>query len=147
MRKECEGICRAVRSAVIVGTLWGLTMPLFNHDTTELVVDSMMGKTPDCSSGEASNSEYPYDAIVVPSGGVYKVSDGYYRPNFFQRRRLEAAALAFINGYAPEVVLLDGDQGPDVGDYVNKYYLQAQIENLSGGKIILSNDSVYVENE
>ncbi len=148
MRSERPSFREVVRKTALFITLWVLVQPMFNPDTVGLVIDAAMGKTPDCSSGKPSNTEgYPYDLIIVPGGGVYEDGDGVYKPNTYQRARLDAAAYAYVGGYAQDILLSGGD--PDLGVDMNlsKNYLQGRVLIYSDGEKSLDDSHVVIEDE
>lgn len=131
------------RKVAIAGSLALLTFsPLLNLPVTVRVADALAGKSVDCSSGELTNAPYPYGVIAVPGAGGEIDGNGQPQPNTFENRRLTAAALAYINGFAPQVILLDG---PGSLGETDKEYLQNQVWTLSGGKKELPGGSVFLD--
>lgn len=131
-RRVPKRVALAALAALGGGVLIG--PPLLHSENTLRVLGVIVGKTAECATGiEAQKQPYPFDAIVVPGVGNDKTTDGNYTPNRDERMRLEAAALAFSQGLAPTIVLLDGLRNSQENGSVEKTYLQYAFGKLTGG--------------
>ena len=62
------------------------------------MLDSFAGKDVNClASAETENDYFPYDAIVIPGAGMDISPEGFGYPNEFQKLRLVAAAIKYID--------------------------------------------------
>lgn len=137
---------RSFLKIVATGGLAIAAKPFFNLDNTLRVYAGLSGGTVDCSSNKESTvGPYPYAAIAVPGAGIEMTQDGEYGPNIFERLRLEATAIAYINHSAPKIILLDGAMDPRVDPSINKTYLQEIVKRLSQSQSELPDDAVTIE--
>lgn len=136
---------RALFKIAAVGGLAIAAKPLSDLDNTLRVYAAIFGGTVDCPIDRESDSTYPYGVIAVPGGGIELTAEGEYRPNIFERLRLEGAAIAYLEHAAPKVILLDGAMDPRVDPSINKTYLQEAVKRLSGGQSELPDDAVSIE--
>lgn len=134
---------RVVRSTLAVSILLGL--PAINHESTGRVIKALQGEDPSCSSGESVSAGYPYDVIAVPGAGIYTDGDGNIQLNSIEKGRLQAAARAYISGYAPNILLLNGYDG--LASDLARDYLQKQVVQISKDTKILDDDSIFVDEE
>jgi hypothetical protein len=141
-------LTRTIRNAAITGALlMAVIPPTINHETTLRVWDAAWGTRIGCDYGvEPIDATYPYDAIAVPGAGLYfDEKTQNYQPNSFERRRLHAAALGFVNNLSPKIILLDGQLEPGVDPNINRDYLQTEVSKLSHRKVELPDDAVYID--
>lgn len=115
-------------------------------DNSLRIFDAFTGQTVDCSPYGEFEPNFTWDAIVVPGGGMKKNVNGTYAPNEFEELRLEAAAIEYISGKAPFIILLNGVTNPEADGDVIKEYLKKQVKKLSGGKKKIEDKNIIVEN-
>ena len=129
-------------------TLFGLLAYPFARDIDNSlrIFDAFTDQTVDCSPHTEIEPNVTWDAIVVPGGGMKKNANGTYAPNEFEELRLEAAAIEYIRGKAPFIILLNGVTDPEADGNVIKEYLQKQVKKLSAGKKKLEDNKIIVEN-
>ncbi len=147
-RAERVRLSHVVGNAAITGALLVTGIqPLINHETSERVLQAAWGTRIECDDGvEPINAPYLYDVIAVPGAGLYfNEKTEKYEPNSFEKRRLHAAALAFVNKLASKVILLDGQLEPGADPNVSLRYLQDEVHTLSNGKIELSHEAAYID--
>lgn len=109
---------------MIGGSALALGLPLRDRANAKLIVQAALGNKVDCTSCvESDPSPYPFDAIVVPGGGLLQNDDGTWMPSERAKLRLEAASLAFRDRIAPRIVLLDGKAGSNEEQDTNYLYL------------------------
>lgn len=119
-----------------------LVLPTVVHfDNTQRVMAALLTKKTSCADGiEPNDPHYPFDAIAVPGAGVSLALDGTYLPTGDGQTRLRAVAIAFPNGVAPRIILLDG-----VGkEGISEAYLRRAMELNGGFKIPIG--TIFVEN-
>lgn len=129
-------------------------LPMKNIDNTERVIAALWrGEAVDCTTGDPATRSPLFQAILIPGSSVYLDDDGTYKPDRFQGRRDEAAALAYVAGIVeaykpggpPVIYLLDGDRGPGIETDVSLHDVQKKIEVLSHGTIVLPRDAFVTE--
>lgn len=130
-------------------------LPMKNINNTERVVAALWsGEAVDCTTGNPQTRNTPFQAILVPGSKVYfDETDGTYKPDRFQARRDEAAALAYVAGIVemyrpggpPVIYLLDGDRGPGIQTDISVQDVQKRVEALSHGTITLPKEAFAVE--
>lgn len=141
MRKE-NSINTFLRAGLVVSLLG---IPVLNHASSIEVIKALSGSHVDCSTDESLDPGNKYDLIAVPGAGTTDVNvDGVPVPNSFEEGRLKAAALAKINGYASNVILLDGDQA--VGE-VDRDRVISLVDELSEGRVKLPKKNVFIDAE
>lgn len=128
------------RMAEIAALTTIFILPLKNYESTTMVIQALSGHKVDCSYGEAANESYPFDIIAVFGAGTYIDELGNIRLNSSQIRRLQASAVAYAEGYAPEIVLMDGMEDSVLESTRN--YLQLAVNFFSKGKKVLPGESV-----
>ena len=112
------------RTFLTLAVVGGAAALFSRHKNTVRTLIALSGGTVDWVSGlEKRQGNFPYDTIAVPGAGVVINEDGSAEPNEFEKLRLEAATLAYIYGFAPKIILLDGAMGPQVKSYPIKTYL------------------------
>ena len=148
MDKEC---CLSRREAMLaLGCgLVATGLALFVRDPdTQRVIDALNGESASCFKDNIYEYErFRFDAIAVPGGGMIKNKAGIFEPSEFQKIRLEAAAIAYIERRAPIIILLDGKLEYSDHSNINRTYLQNMVKNLSHDEINLPIDSVIIENQ
>ncbi|KKU83442.1 hypothetical protein A2973_03460 [Candidatus Gottesmanbacteria bacterium RIFCSPLOWO2_01_FULL_49_10] len=141
--RQARGL--VVRTTLAISLL--AAKPLSDLDHTSRVLAAARGQEVSCYEPMYPEQDvYPYDAIVVPGSGVQMSLEGHVVPDYFEQLRLEAAAIAVIRKKAPGVVLLDGVSSPQIDPFINRTYLQKEIQKLSEGTIVLPDNAVIVEN-
>src|SRR3990170_7267675 len=127
---------RAILATTALGVARVAIQPLLYPDNTVNVIAALQGQTVDCDpASKEEHRIYPYDAIAVPGGGIDISPDGIITPSYFEQIRLQAAAIAYIQGLSGFIILLDGQMGSQVDPFINKTYLQNEVEKLSNGSI------------
>lgn len=135
----------ALRGLLTVGVVGLIAPPLFHLESTQRVLGAIVSGKVECGGdAEAQRQPYPFDAIVVPGVGNDKTTDGDYTPNKDERMRLEAAALAFLQGLAPTIILMDGPRNPRENGSVEKTYLQSFFRELTGGAEEIADETVIL---
>ncbi|OGM21102.1 hypothetical protein A2863_03075 [Candidatus Woesebacteria bacterium RIFCSPHIGHO2_01_FULL_38_9b] len=135
-------------TAVISALTYLTAQPFRDLKNTLRIIDALSGNQVDCYiPTDNKERNYPFDAIVVPGGGIDITPEGLTYPNEFQQLRLEAAAISFVKNKAPLVVLLDGELDPRVDPLMDKRWLQAKVTDLSQGDILLPDEFVFVDYE
>lgn len=144
------GLKRAVIRGAVIGGLVGLAVlpPIANRDVIALA-SSLDKDSPSCAEGVSPSSTegYPYDAIAVLGAGMTNDANGNIVPSKFETRRLYAAAVLWLTHTAPNIVLLDGHQSPDVDTNINKIKLQEIVRHLSGYTVEIPLSAIQVETE
>lgn len=117
-------------------TLALTVVPLVAHlPTTSLVLESLIKGRADCSGMmNPTATNFPFDAIVVPGAGIIRTSDGTIQPSIDGQMRLDAAAVRFLQGEAPRIILLSGVIEPEYDILTSRRFLQrtgGQSENGS----------------
>lgn len=144
------GLKRAIIRGAVIGGLVGLAVlpPIANRDVIALA-SGLDKSSPSCAEGVSpSNTEgYPYDAIAVLGAGMTNDVNGNIVPSKFETRRLYAAAVLWLTHTAPNIVLLDGHQSPDVDPNINKIKLQEIVRHLSGYTVEIPLSAIQVETE
>lgn len=135
---------RVIRFSAVAAALLG--PPVYNHDISVNVIGGLSGADVGCSSPEELSGTYPYDVIAVPGASLYyNLDTKSYEPSTFERRRLDAAALLYIHGYADTVVLLSGKKDVGLDATASAQYLIDQVSRYSQGAIAITMDQIVVE--
>lgn len=104
-RKDFLRACAVTTVALTVGP------PLLHLESSLRVIGAFLGRRIDCGIGiEPQNLNYPFDAIAVPGSAIVRMADGTDVPDEREKIRLEAAAIAYLNKFAPKIILLNGEK-------------------------------------
>lgn len=89
------------------------------------VADALFSGNVECTAGlKPKDPDHPFDAIAIPGAGSTRALDGNIVPSEAGQIRLQAGARAYLAGYAPTIILLDGVARPGEDPSMNKRYLQ-----------------------
>lgn len=127
-------------SAAVLAEPW-----LASADNAIRVIGSFFGDGVDCTNKkESQNPQYPADAIAVPSGGTIRTDNGSYELNGDSRIRLEAAAIAYLNKFAPLIILLGVEKSPSEENSA-KVYLQEAFSRLTKNTASIPEEAILME--
>ena len=148
MKELSRGLSRGDAIKAGLATVFSLlAYPLARDiDNSRHIFNALTGQRVDCSPDGEFEANPTWDAIVVPGGGMKKNPNGTYAPNEFEELRLEAAAIEYIGGKAPFIILLNGVSNPEADGNVIKEYLKKQVKKLSAGKKKIEDKNIIVEN-
>lgn len=119
-----------------------------NPQNTELVYKYYTDQSVECFNRvDSENEAYPFDAIVVLSGGVGLTPEGESIPNDFYKLRLEAAAISYIRGQAPRIIIHDGKMDTSIDPSTSQRFLKEEVSRLSGGKTELPDNAIIQEKD
>lgn len=84
-RRATRGLCLAATAAIALAAV-----PTLHFNNTARVLAALLTNTTGCADGtRPSNSNFPFDAIVVPGAGVSFAPDGSHIPTDDGQTRLE----------------------------------------------------------
>ncbi|HVZ12124.1 MAG TPA: ElyC/SanA/YdcF family protein [Patescibacteria group bacterium] len=130
----------------------GLTIAgsaVIHPNNTERVLGKIVdNREIECSHDiEPTNKDgYPYDALAIPSAGRQRIGNTHdFEPNPNGKIRLMAAAIAFMEGVAPKIILLDGEDKTGEFHETNKTYLIQQLRRLGWQGKLPADDPTLTE--
>ena len=140
-----ESIRKVVKVSAIGAGAVAIGAPLYHRENSKRIIGAALRKGVDCTGCiENETTHYPFDAVVVPGGGLEQAENGQWVPSKFAQLRLEAAALSYRDGIAPSIVLLDGVAGCDQDQMANKLFLLRRAQERG---IALDESSVIAEDQ
>ena len=119
-----ESIRKVVKVSAIGAGAVAIGAPLYHRENSKRIIGAALRKGVDCTGCiENETTHYPFDAVVVPGGGLEQAENGQW---------------------VPSIVLLDGVAGCDQDQMANKLFLLRRAQERG---IALDESSVIAEDQ